>query len=115
MLRDRRKRLELFGGNVAGELTFALSLGAVCHAYGVGLSIAELLVINVGASVLAGFIPVPGGVGAAEATLTAGLVAFGVDESTAFAIAITQRLCTHYLPPIWGYFSLRWLRKQGFV
>jgi uncharacterized membrane protein YbhN (UPF0104 family)/tRNA A-37 threonylcarbamoyl transferase component Bud32 len=115
VLRDRRKRLELFGGNAVGELMFALSLGAVCHAYGVGLSIAELLVINVGASVLAGLIPVPGGVGAAEATLTAALVAFGVDESTAFAIAITQRLCTHYLPPIWGYFSLRWLGKQGFL
>jgi uncharacterized protein (TIRG00374 family) len=115
VLRDRRKRLELFGGNAVGELTFAVSLGAVCHAYGVGLSIAELLVINVGATVLASLIPVPGGVGAAEATLTAALVAFGVDESTAFAIAISQRLCTHYLPPIWGYFSLRWLRRQGFV
>ena len=115
VLRDRRKRLALFGGHVAGELTFALSLGAVCHAYDVGLSLAELLAISVPASVLAGLIPVPGGVGAAEATLTAGLVAFGVDESTAFAIAITQRLCTHYLPPIWGYFSLRWLRKRGFV
>jgi uncharacterized membrane protein YbhN (UPF0104 family)/tRNA A-37 threonylcarbamoyl transferase component Bud32 len=115
VLRDRRKRLELFGGNVVGELTFALGLGAVCHAYGVGLTVAQLLVVNVGASVLAGLIPAPGGVGAAEATLTAALIAFGVDESTAFAIAITKRLCTHYLPPIWGYFSLRWLRKQGFV
>jgi glycosyltransferase 2 family protein len=115
VLRDRRKRLQLFGGNAAGELTFALSLGAVCHAYGVGLSLAELLVVNVGASLLAGLIPVPGGVGAAEATLTAGLVALGVDGSTAFAIAITQRLCTHYLPPIWGYFSLRWLRARGFL
>jgi uncharacterized membrane protein YbhN (UPF0104 family)/tRNA A-37 threonylcarbamoyl transferase component Bud32 len=115
VVRDRRKRLELFCGNVVAELMFAVSLGAVCHAYGVGLSIAELIVINVGASVLAGLIPVPGGVGAAEATQTAVLVAFGVDESTAFAIAITERLCTHYLPPIWGYFSLRWLRRQGFV
>ncbi|WP_167880473.1 lysylphosphatidylglycerol synthase domain-containing protein [Nocardioides guangzhouensis] len=115
VLRDRRKRLELFGGKLAGELTFALCLGAVCHAYGVGLSIAELLAINVAASVLAAFIPVPGGVGAAEATLTALLIAFGVDDSTAFAIAISQRLCTHYLPPIWGAFSLRWLRKRGFV
>ena len=26
----------------------------------------------------------------------------GVDESTAFAVAITQRLCTFYLPPISG-------------
>ncbi|HET6939071.1 MAG TPA: lysylphosphatidylglycerol synthase domain-containing protein, partial [Nocardioides sp.] len=90
-------------------------LGAVCHAYGVGLTIAELFVINIGASVLAGLIPAPGGVGAAEATLTAALIAFGVDQSTAFAIAITKRLCTHYLPPIWGYFSLVWMRKQGFL
>jgi uncharacterized membrane protein YbhN (UPF0104 family)/tRNA A-37 threonylcarbamoyl transferase component Bud32 len=115
VLRDRRKRLELFGGHALAQLTFALSLGAVCHAYGVGLSLAELIAVNVGASVLAGFIPVPGGVGAAEATLTAGLVAFGVDEATAFTIAITQRLCTHYLPPIWGYFSLRWLKRRGFL
>jgi uncharacterized membrane protein YbhN (UPF0104 family) len=115
VFRDRHKRVELFCGNAAGELTFAVSLGAVCHAFGISLSLSELLVINVGASVLAGFIPVPGGVGAAEATLTAGLVAFGVDQPTAFAIAICQRLCTHYLPPIWGYFSLRWLHRHGYV
>ena len=36
----------------------------------------------------------PGGFGAAEAAITAGLIAMGVDESTAFAIAITQRICT---------------------
>jgi uncharacterized membrane protein YbhN (UPF0104 family) len=39
----------------------------------------------------------------------------GVDESTAFAVAITQRLCTFYLPPIWGYVSLRWLGRHGYV
>ena len=55
----------------------------------------------------------PGGIGAAEAALSAGLIAMGVDESTAFAIAITQRLCTFYLPPIWGYFSLRWLERRA--
>ena len=42
-------------------------------------------------------------------------MAMGVDQSTAFAIAITQRLCTYYLPPIWGYFSLRWLSRKGYV
>ena len=64
---------------------------------------------------LSGLIPVPGGIGAAEATLSAGLIAMGVDESTAFALAITQRLCTFYLPPIWGYFALRWLSRNGYV
>jgi uncharacterized membrane protein YbhN (UPF0104 family)/tRNA A-37 threonylcarbamoyl transferase component Bud32 len=113
--RNRRKRMELFGGNVASELFYALSLGATCLAYGVHLNVAQLVFVNTSASVLSGLIPVPGGIGAAEAALSAGLIAMGVDESTAFAIAITQRLCTFYLPPIWGYVSLRWLSSKGYV
>jgi hypothetical protein len=42
-------------------------------------------------------------------------VAVGVDESTAFAIALTHRICTNYLPPVWGYFSMRWLVRKGYV
>jgi uncharacterized membrane protein YbhN (UPF0104 family)/tRNA A-37 threonylcarbamoyl transferase component Bud32 len=113
--RDRHKRIELFGGAVATEIIFALTLGAAASAYGVHLSLAQLLLINVAVSTLAGLIPVPGGIGAAEAGLAAGLVAMGVPEATAFAIAITHRLCTYYLPPVWGYFSLQWLRRKGNV
>jgi len=113
--RTRRKRLELFGGNLASELLFALTLGAVCRAYGVEVTLVELLFGNAAASAFAGLRPVPGGVGAAEAGLTAGLVAVGVEESTAFAIAFTHRLCTYYLPPIWGYVSLQWLRRKAYI
>jgi uncharacterized membrane protein YbhN (UPF0104 family)/tRNA A-37 threonylcarbamoyl transferase component Bud32 len=113
--RVRGKRIELFGGNVASELTYALALGAACLAYGVHLNLAELVFVNTSASVLSGLIPVPGGIGAAEAALSAGFIALGVDESTAFAIALTKRLTTFYLPPIWGYFSLRWLTRKGYL
>ena len=113
--RDRHKRMELFGGTIASELLYALALGATCLAYGVDLNLAQLVFINTSASVLSSVIPVPGGIGAAEAALSAGLIAMGVDESTAFAIALTQRLCTFYLPPIWGYFALRWLSRKGYV
>jgi uncharacterized membrane protein YbhN (UPF0104 family) len=113
--RIRRKRLELFGGNIASELLYAVALGATCLAYGVHLNLAQLVFINTAASVLSSLIPVPGGIGAAEASLSAGLIALGVDESSGFAVAITQRLCTFYLPPIWGYASLRWLTKKGYV
>jgi uncharacterized membrane protein YbhN (UPF0104 family) len=113
--RIRRKRLELFGGNIVSEVLYALALGAACRAYGIDLSFAELLFVNTAASVLSGLIPAPGGIGAAEASITAGLIAVGVDDSTAFAIALTQRLCTFYLPPIWGYLSLRWLRDKGYL
>jgi hypothetical protein len=36
-------------------------------------------------------------------------------DSTAFAIAFTHRLCTYYLAPIWGYASLQWLGRKGYV
>jgi glycosyltransferase 2 family protein len=113
--RNREKRLELFGGNLASELLYAISLGATCLAYGVHLNLAELVFVNTAASVLSSLIPVPGGIGAAEASLSAGLIAVGVDESTSLAIALTQRLCTFYLPPIWGYVSLHWLTRKGYV
>ena len=113
--RVRRKRMEVFGGSIASELLYALALGATCLAYGVHLNLGQLIFINTSASVLSSVVPVPGGIGAAEAALSAGLIAMGVDQSTAFAIAITQRLCTFYLPPIWGYFSLRWLSGKDYL
>jgi glycosyltransferase 2 family protein len=113
--RIRRKRLELFGGNVASELTYAIALGATCLAYGVHLNVAQLVFANTAASVLSSLLPVPGGIGAAEASLSAALIAMGVDKPTAFTIALTQRLCTFYLPPIWGFASLRWLTRKGYL
>ncbi len=113
--RDRHKRFELFGGNVLSELTYAIALGATCLAYGLHLNLAQLVFVNTSAAILSSVIPSPGGIGPAEAALAGGLIAMGVDESTAFAVAITQRLCTFYLPPIWGYVSLRWLGRHGYV
>jgi uncharacterized membrane protein YbhN (UPF0104 family)/tRNA A-37 threonylcarbamoyl transferase component Bud32 len=113
--RVRRKRLELFGGRVASELIYSLSLGATCLAYGIDLNLAQLIFVNTGASLISGLIPAPGGIGAAEASISAALIALGVDEPTAVAIAITQRLWTFYLPPIWGYISLQWLTRRGYV
>src|SRR5262249_38808961 len=82
---------QLFGGALAGEILFALTLGAAARAYGVDLPLAQLLLVNVVAGTLAGLVPVPGGIGAAEAAIAGGLVAVGVPESTAFAVAITHR------------------------
>jgi uncharacterized membrane protein YbhN (UPF0104 family) len=113
--RDRHKRVELFGGQLGVEVLIALTLGAACLAYGVHLTFAQLLLANCAASAFSSLIPSPGGVGTAEASLTAALAALGVDNATAFAIAFTHRLCTYYLPPIWGYFSMRWLQQKAYV
>ena len=57
--------------------------------------------------------PVPGGVGVAEAALTAGLIAIGVPEGVAASTAIAYRLATFYLPPLWGGFAMRWMKSQA--
>ena len=113
--RVHRKRVELFGGNVGSELLYSLALGATCLAYGVDLNLGELVFVNTSAAVLSSVLPSPGGIGAAEAALAGALISVGVDEPTALAIAVTQRLSTFYLPPIWGYAALRWLGRKGYV
>jgi uncharacterized membrane protein YbhN (UPF0104 family)/tRNA A-37 threonylcarbamoyl transferase component Bud32 len=113
--RVRRRRIDVFGGSLASELLTTLALGAVCLSYGVRLSLVQLIFVSTAGNLLSDLIPAPGGIGAAEATLSATLIAVGVDHSTAFAIAITQRLCTFYLPPIWGFVSLRWLTHNGYL
>ena len=85
------------------------------HAYGETLPFLQLVLINSLASVLGGLAPVPGGMGVVEAGLIAGLTAAGIPNDIAVATTFTHRLFTAYLPPIWGWFALRWLRRNDYV
>ncbi len=114
-LRTRRKLGQLIGGNLAAELLFAMALAMMAHAFGADITIVDALLVNVSSSLVAMVVPVPGGIGVAEATLIVGLGAVGVDETTAFGITIAYRLSTFYLPPIWGWFAMHWLEKRRYL
>lgn len=111
-LRSPRRLALLFGGNLASEVLFALALGTFARAFGFPIGLGELLLIGIAVSLLAGLLPIPGGIGVAEGGLIFGLVAAGVPEEAAFAIVIMYRLATFYLPPIWGFLALRWLTRN---
>ena len=53
--------------------------------------------------------------GVAEATLIAGLTAFGIPPDIATATVVTHRLFTTYLPPIWGSYTTKWLAREGYL
>ncbi len=114
-LRSPTKLLELFGGNLANQLLFAIALGLCLQAFGESLDLATLLVVYVAAALFGGLMPVPGGIGVMEAALMAGLVAAGVDATAATATALLFRALTFYLPPLWGWLSLRWLRVHDYL
>ncbi|HTT89585.1 MAG TPA: lysylphosphatidylglycerol synthase transmembrane domain-containing protein [Acidimicrobiales bacterium] len=114
-LRSPSKVMRLLLANLAAEVLFASTLGLVLVALGSSLPLATLLVVNVFVSFFASMIPIPGGIGVSEGALMVGLTAVGIDQSTAFAAAICYRLCTFYLPPIWGWFAFRRLEHTGLL
>jgi uncharacterized membrane protein YbhN (UPF0104 family) len=115
LIQEPRRAITLVASNFATNLVLGITLWLMVRAYGTGVSLASALVIVVFAMLLGGMAPVPGGVGVQEAILTAGLVSAGVPEDIAFASAIMYRVVTFLLPPIWGYFSLHWLQRRGYV
>jgi uncharacterized membrane protein YbhN (UPF0104 family) len=102
-------------GNLGSELLLASTLWIVLRAYSTSVSFATVLTVNVAVALFAGLIPVPGGIGIVEGATTIGLVAAGVDQATALVCAVSYRLCTYYLPPIWGWFAYRRLAREGLL
>jgi glycosyltransferase 2 family protein len=110
-----RNLIEIFGGSAAAQILVALALGAALHAFGDHLGLATLLVVLTTASMLGGISPVPGGMGVVEAGMILGLTAAGINQTDAVAATFVQRLFTAYLPPIWGWFVLVWLRRREYL
>ena len=115
VLRSPSKVGMVFAGKLGAQVLQAVILGLCLRAFGYHATMAELILVNSIADLLAGFMPVPGGMGVAEAAYTAGLVALGVPSAAAVSTAIAFRMVTYYLPPIWGAIAMRWLRQHAYL
>lgn len=115
VLRNPHKALQLIGGDLAGNLLYPAVLGLCLMAFGHSLGFAQLIVVQLGAGILGNAAPVPGGVGVQEAALTAGLTGFGIASAPALAAVLVFRAITFAIPPIFGFFTLRWLRTHGYA
>ena len=102
-------------GSLATELLFAIALGLFARAFGAHIDLTELLVINISVSLLASFIPVPGGIGVAEFGLTIGLTSAGMIPEAAIAAVLLYRIATYYLPPAWGFPAMLWLQRNRYL
>ena len=114
-LRSPPKLLQLFGGSLLDQLLMAMTLGLCLRTFGGQLNLSTLIVIYVAAALFGGFMPVPGGIGVMEAALMSLLIAGGIEPTTATATALLFRGATFYLPPIWGWFAMRWLQRHSYL
>jgi uncharacterized protein (TIRG00374 family) len=115
VLHSPRAVVRLLAYNLAAELLFSLTIWTVLRAFGQEVDLVDAININEAVALFAGLIPVPGGVGVTEGALTAGFIAVGVPEDVAFSVALSYRLCTFYLPPIWGYLSMSSLQRDRYL
>lgn len=93
----------------------ALSLFLAMQAFGVDLHAASALVVLTGGVFAATITPTPGGVLGAEAGLTAALMAYGIDSNVAFAVAISYRLVSYWLPIIPGIIVFLYVQKRKYI
>jgi uncharacterized membrane protein YbhN (UPF0104 family) len=112
---DPQRLLRVASGTLMQKMLFAMTLAASAHAYGGSIGLTEAIFINSIVSLFLGLMPVPGGIGVGEAALSAGLIAMGMPESAALAAAVTHRMVTNYLPPIYGWFTSRWLTEHDYL
>jgi uncharacterized membrane protein YbhN (UPF0104 family) len=110
-----RKLVLLIGGSVGNELCIALALSLSLRAFDDHLRLPTLIVVITLASVIGGISPSPGGMGVVEAGMILGLTAAGVSEADATAAVFIQRLFSSYLPPMWGWVTLVWMRKREYL
>ncbi|MCZ3389379.1 MAG: flippase-like domain-containing protein [Actinomycetia bacterium] len=101
------------GGALMLNLSYAAALYAAVSAYGGELAFATVGVVYLAAGAVGSAAPTPGGIGAVEAALAAGLSAAGLDGSTAVQSALLFRGVTFWIPMLPGWFSFRYLQRQG--
>ncbi|GMQ84545.1 MAG: hypothetical protein BMS9Abin07_0109 [Acidimicrobiia bacterium] len=115
VLTDPKRTLGLLGSNLASRIILAVTLWFILQAVGTPLPLVVALVVTVAVNLLAGLVPIPGGIGVAEAVLTSFLMLVGLGADEAFAVAIVFRIATFYIPAAQGFFGTRWLETGGYI
>ena len=110
-----RKLVLLVGGSFGRDLLVAMALSVSLRAFDDHLRLPVLIVVISLAAMIGGIAPVAGGIGVVEAGMILGLTAAGVSEGDATAAVFIQRLFSSYLPPIWGWATLVWMRKREYL
>jgi uncharacterized membrane protein YbhN (UPF0104 family) len=112
VLQRPRKLAEGLGGTILLSVAYVLCLWAAVHAFGGSLDIPTVAIVYLAGSALGSAAPTPGGLGAVEAALAAGLTAAGLPSMTAVSAVLLFRLVTFWIPVLPGWFAFTALQRR---
>lgn len=113
LINQPRKLGQGIGGVLLLNLCYCLCLYSCVLAFTPHASLAGIALVYLGSSVVAQAAPTPGGLGAVEAALAAGLTATGIQGEIAVSATLVFRLATFWLPTIPGWIAFGRLQKSG--
>ncbi len=96
-------------------ICYIVALFSAAHALGLQLTLPQAMIALSGSVLATSVIPVPGGIGAAEAGVYAGLVLLGFDTNIALAVGILYRVLTFWMPLLFGSAAFVVVSKRGYL
>jgi uncharacterized membrane protein YbhN (UPF0104 family) len=106
------KLAEGVGGALLLTTAYILCLEASVRALGGSVPLVSIALVYLTGSALGSVIPTPGGLGAVEAALSAGLTAAGLPGITAVSAVLLFRTLTFWLPVPVGWAALTYLQRR---
>ncbi|MEN9647179.1 MAG: hypothetical protein RL238_3848 [Actinomycetota bacterium] len=115
VLKRPGKLAVLLLGSMTVTLSYLLGVYFSVEAFGGGLPLATVGAVYLAGAAVATAAPTPGGLGAMEAALIAGLVAAGLENTVALPAVFMFRLATFWLPILPGWLCFMWLQRREYV
>jgi uncharacterized protein (TIRG00374 family) len=103
------------GANLLLTAAYLLAFIAALRAVGAHPAILPAAVVYLAGNAVGSAAPTPGGLGAVEAVLAAGLTAIGVPAHEAIPAVLIFRLATFWLPIPAGWVSYLLLERRGIL
>jgi len=115
VLGNPRKLGEAAGGIVLQAAALVFCFYASLQALGADVNVAALAVVQLVGNTVGTAVPTPGGLGAVEAALTAGLTAIGVGTGVAVSAVLLFRIVSFWLPIVPGWILWTQMQKRGLL
>jgi len=115
VMQQPRKLAEGIGGALLLTGAYILCLDACIRALGGSIPLASTAVVYLTGAALGSAVPTPGGLGAVEAALSAGLTAAGLPGATAVSTVLLFRILTFWLPVPLGWGALNYLERREYL
>ncbi|NEE03240.1 lysylphosphatidylglycerol synthase transmembrane domain-containing protein [Phytoactinopolyspora halotolerans] len=115
VLSDPRKLATAVGGILLQSFSMIVCFYACLKAVGGSAPIAGMAVVQLVGNTLGTAVPTPGGLGAVEAALSAGVGTLGVEAATAVTAVLLFRLVTFWLPILPGWVAWTQMQRRGLL